>query len=315
MRSRLVAWPIIALALSLVAPAGAQPTAEHDNRKERAQALVTDGYRQAQAGDFLAALERFEAAYELFASPKILLNIGTSLRQLGRNAEAAAAYARYLQDPDADAARREEVAGILADIERGVGKVKLVNRVPGVRFSIDARPLAHVDPDGWAWIEPGSHIAVAETPRRDRTRRFHVGAGERMTLTMSFEEPKIEVETRVRTVERSVNTGQRTAGILLGSTGLSGMVAGAVVALSALRADGQADEHCDTAAGRPELCDAEGVELGIVAKERATAATATLVAGAAVLGLGIGLFVTATGEAPARVEAPSDGGLGIAVRF
>ena len=43
--------------------------------KQKAQELLTEGNRLAGEGDFGAALLKFRTAYELYSSPKLLLNI------------------------------------------------------------------------------------------------------------------------------------------------------------------------------------------------------------------------------------------------
>src|SRR4051812_8099873 len=68
-----------------------------------AKSLVQTGVRLLEAKDYLGALAIFKDAYSRFASVKILLNIGTTYKLLGRDAEAANAYQRYIDSPDADA--------------------------------------------------------------------------------------------------------------------------------------------------------------------------------------------------------------------
>src|SRR5690606_21175199 len=53
------------------------------------------------------------------------LNIGTTLRALGRTAEAANTYQRYLDASDTDATRKPEVARPLAELDRHVGILEI----------------------------------------------------------------------------------------------------------------------------------------------------------------------------------------------
>jgi tetratricopeptide (TPR) repeat protein len=64
-----------------------------------AQALMIEGVKQLQAKSYEQALANFLEAYAKFPSPKILLNIGSTLRDMGRLADAANTYQRYLADP------------------------------------------------------------------------------------------------------------------------------------------------------------------------------------------------------------------------
>lgn len=51
----------------------------------------------------------------------ILLNIGTTQNLLARKAEAGNTYQRYLDAPDADPAKKNDVIAALADIDKAVG--------------------------------------------------------------------------------------------------------------------------------------------------------------------------------------------------
>jgi hypothetical protein len=103
------------------APPSPPPAAEKGDAKQ----LMQTGVRLVQAHDYLGALEVFKSAYERFASAKILLNIGTTLKLLDRPCEAANAYQRYLDAADADPARRGEVVEVLADLDKGCAQLEL----------------------------------------------------------------------------------------------------------------------------------------------------------------------------------------------
>jgi hypothetical protein len=110
----------LALAVALAVPlsAAAQPKAAPPPAdKSDAKALLASGLKLFQAKDYLGALAVFRDAYERFPSPKILLNIGTTLKALGRNAEAANTYQRYVDAPDADAAKKADVQKVLAELD------------------------------------------------------------------------------------------------------------------------------------------------------------------------------------------------------
>jgi hypothetical protein len=102
--------------------AGVDPQAS----KVDAKALLQSGVKLLKQKDYLGALAVFRNAYERFPSVKLLLNIGTTLKLLGRNAEAANAYQRYLDDPAADPVRIAEVADVLATLDRVLGRLQIV---------------------------------------------------------------------------------------------------------------------------------------------------------------------------------------------
>ena len=90
-----------------------------------AKALMQTGVRLLELKDYLGALAIFKDAYARFASAKILLNIGTTLKLLDRKAEAANTYQRYLDSPDADAARKTQVSAELVELDKAVGLVEV----------------------------------------------------------------------------------------------------------------------------------------------------------------------------------------------
>jgi hypothetical protein len=115
---------IVLFALALViAPSLAR--ADGDDDKKDARALMQSGVALLKAKDYLGALAVFKDAYRRYPSAKILLNIGTTLKQLGRDADAANAYQRYLDAPDTDPARKPEVESLLAEYDKTLARLKL----------------------------------------------------------------------------------------------------------------------------------------------------------------------------------------------
>lgn len=103
---------------------------------------MQSGVKLLEAKDYLGALAIFKDAYRRFPSAKILLNIGTTLRLLERNAEAANAYQLYLDSKDTDPARRGEVEQAIGELDRTVGTLTLTITPPGaeVQFADDWLP-------------------------------------------------------------------------------------------------------------------------------------------------------------------------------
>jgi hypothetical protein len=120
--TRFFALSIVLAAAAGVAdaqPAGGAPPspAPVDESKVDAKALLSSGLKLYAAKDYLGALAVFKDAYNRFPSAKILANIGTTLKQLGRNAEAANTYQKYIDAPDIDAAKKSDAAKILAELD------------------------------------------------------------------------------------------------------------------------------------------------------------------------------------------------------
>ena len=59
------------------------PPASQDAQKEKAQALLREGSALYKQADFAGALQKFEAAYAVFPSPKLQFNIGQAKSRAG----------------------------------------------------------------------------------------------------------------------------------------------------------------------------------------------------------------------------------------
>ncbi|MFO0756421.1 MAG: hypothetical protein U0359_08015 [Byssovorax sp.] len=150
---------LIALAVAALwsAPAFADEAAEKEGR-----ALFAQGTQQLAADDLVGALDLFQRAYARFPNPKILLNIGTTQRNLGRNAEAANTYVAYLKDPGADPARKAEVERLLADLDARLGKLKIALSDPAMRARVDGKVVGEPGQAITIRVEPGSHTILGE---------------------------------------------------------------------------------------------------------------------------------------------------------
>jgi hypothetical protein len=148
-----IAWVCMALVAS-AGIAAAQPAQQ--NEKVDAKALMASGVKLLGAKDYLGALAVFKDAYQRFPSAKILLNIGTTLRLLNRNADAANAYQRYLDATDADTAKKPEVERVLAQLDATVGMLEITSEPTGIEVQVgdeEWRPV--LDVKRWR-VAPGN---------------------------------------------------------------------------------------------------------------------------------------------------------------
>lgn len=90
---RLIALLVVVATISFSV---AEPAAAQGSRLDEARTLFDEARAAFEAGDYLAALERFERVYELTGSPELLYNIGVSADRAGQPAKAVDAYERYL---------------------------------------------------------------------------------------------------------------------------------------------------------------------------------------------------------------------------
>jgi hypothetical protein len=290
---------IMALTLAFAPSARADEAAD----KLEAQRLLTLGNAAANDGDYVTALKSFQAAYLRYKSPKILLNIGTTQRQLGRNVEAAVTYEAYVKDPQADPARAKDLERILGEIDAVVSRLRVEVNRPDVTVRLDGRELAGFTSGALLRVEPGEHTIVAEHPGLPpavATVRLHPREEHKVSLLV------VAAEQRTVVVERRVAGPQRTIGVVIGGVGVAGLVAGAAAGVAAVVQNGAARKHCYQAGA---ACDQQGSDLGASARTGATVSTIALAAGGGLLATGVILFFTApskprTGALPAlRVTA------------
>ena len=136
------------------------PAIQVDDPKTRslAQALMVEGVKQLQAKAYDQALANFLDAYAKFPSPKILLNIASTLRDMGRLADAANTYQRYLIDPATGAERVGEVKELLIQLDEQLTILTVRVYPSGSELSIDAGPFIPVGTALVTRVRPGIHL-------------------------------------------------------------------------------------------------------------------------------------------------------------
>ena len=183
-RSNLICSAVI-VACAIAAPARA------DNHKRAAQALVTEGVALLQHKKYDAALDKFRDAYTIFQSPKILLDIGSTLREMGKVADAANTYATYLDDPGADSRRKPEVKKILRDLDKRL-TVMMVDVTPiGAELAVDDGPWIPVAGRMQTRVDPGTHLVrVRHVGLAQQELRVDGHPGEHQDLSISLRAPE-----------------------------------------------------------------------------------------------------------------------------
>ncbi len=185
----------------------AAPAAARADAKQEAQALVTEGVKLLKSKSYDAALAKFQAAYAKFPSPKILLNLGATLRDMGRLADAANTYDRYLTDPDSGADRIVEVKKILAELDQDLVLLTLEVTPAGAFVSIDGGDWAVAASSQVSRVSPGSHLVRARKAGLESTEVTVEGSpGERRTVSVT-----LKVEEKVVSPEVGTGTGTHSA--------------------------------------------------------------------------------------------------------
>ena len=127
------------------------------NTRELAQALLIEGVKRLQIQAYDQALANFLEAYDRFPSPKILLDIASTLRDMGRIADAANSYRRYLADPAPGPARVAEVTALLQKLDAQLAILTVHVSPRGSELSIDAGPFVPVGGSLQLRVRPGTH--------------------------------------------------------------------------------------------------------------------------------------------------------------
>jgi tetratricopeptide (TPR) repeat protein len=120
--------------LSLLAQAGAQTT--DPESKAKAQVLLKDGAQSYRQGAYAEALEKFDQAYAIFPSPKLLINIGQANRELGRVVEAVDAFEKFLsQSTDASPDLIAEAKRSVNELAPKIGKLLIDCNISGAEIT------------------------------------------------------------------------------------------------------------------------------------------------------------------------------------
>jgi hypothetical protein len=157
--------------------------------KALAQALMTEGVKQLLDKQFDQALANFLVAYSKFPSPKILLNVAGTLSDMGRNADAANTYQRYLLDPATGPDRVAEVKQILntLDTELTILTVKVTPR--GSEISIDGGPFIAVGVSLMTRVRAGIHLVRIRKGDASAEQTVNGFEGENKEVNMVLAEP------------------------------------------------------------------------------------------------------------------------------
>lgn len=228
------------------------------------------------------ALEKYRAAYARFPSPKLLLNIGTALRQLGRSVEAAEAYEEYLRAPDADPARSADLRRILGELDAVVGRLRIEVSGPWDAVRLDGKRLDAFQSGQSLRVPPGEHTLIAD--------RAGMPPAVQTVTVAAKQERKVTLRFTPQAPERAPTGAgvQRKLAFAFGGVGLAGLAAGAIAAGVAKALDAAAARRCLS----PSACDQAGVDLGKSAIAGGTAATVAVAVGVGALGTGVVLFFT-----------------------
>lgn len=138
------------------------PALSDEATEKEAKSLVNEGRQKYDEGDYVSALDKFRVAYQKWSDPRILINIGTTLKGLGRNAEAADTYSAYLADPGTDPKRRAEFEKLISDLDAKVGRLRIEVADSAMRVRLDGNIVGEPGQSISKRLEPGLHTVIGE---------------------------------------------------------------------------------------------------------------------------------------------------------
>jgi hypothetical protein len=159
----MVAPSIVLLAL-LAQAVAATPD---PNAKATAQALLNEGSRLYERSDYSGALEKFNAAYAAYPSPKLMFNIGQANRDLGRPVEALLAFENFLSNEiDASPETTADARRSLAELRAKLGRIRIECQTAETVVSIDGKSVGVTPLPEPLWATPGRHQVTASHVHR-----------------------------------------------------------------------------------------------------------------------------------------------------
>jgi Tetratricopeptide repeat len=143
--------------------AQASPSTGDPQAKAQAQTLLGQGTKLYQQGDVADALEKFQAAYAAFPSPKLMFNIGQANRDLSRPVEALEAFEKFLLGAaDASPEMIADARRSVAQLQKKLGRIQVDCESAGAEVSVDGKSVGLVPLPGPIWATPGHHQVTAK---------------------------------------------------------------------------------------------------------------------------------------------------------
>ena len=116
------------------------------------------GVQHYQAGRFAEAIQEFQTAYRLFASPVILFNLAQAYRSDNQLTQSIATFRRYVdENPRITPEQREDVEGLIREIDGSRAVLSFEVEPSGAAVTLDGRALGTAPLPRGVELLPGSH--------------------------------------------------------------------------------------------------------------------------------------------------------------
>lgn len=172
------------LVLAVLAQAGQVGTNAQDRAK--AQGLLAEGASLYGRGDYLGALDKFNAAYTAYPSAKIWFNIGQTYKVLGRPLAAHDAYQKFLDEAStASPEDRADAEASLKQIRSSLGLLTVLCEATGAEITVDGKVVGRAPLPNPVWVTAGRHqVTALPADSCPRVEYADVGSGSSITLTL-----------------------------------------------------------------------------------------------------------------------------------
>jgi hypothetical protein len=207
----MIARPLLTLGLVCCAGlASAQPApnkvpTKEDTSKLNAQQMYDLGNKLFEEKQYDPALAVFNEAYKRFPSPKILLNIGITLNALGRIADAANAFQRFVDAPDAEAKLKPDIVKAIADLDKKVGLLELTANPADAQVQVNDGEFMSPVRRQYRVPEGSVTITAKKEGYRTETRTLSAKAGEKQTVELGLSLLPTKTDTKVIYVDTGLN--------------------------------------------------------------------------------------------------------------
>jgi tetratricopeptide (TPR) repeat protein len=150
--------------------------------REQAHELMRGGISCFAGGDYRCALDRFERAYRLLPSHRLVFNLARALEALGRDCAAAERFEEFLEQ-EASLAEPQMIAAArrrLGTLGKRLARVRVTVDGKGASVTIDGQPLGTTPFRRWrCYTSPGEHrVRVTAPGRKPIVQRISLSLGE-----------------------------------------------------------------------------------------------------------------------------------------
>jgi len=314
----------VALMAALAVPALAPEAFAQAPPRDAAMAetLFADAKKKMTAGDYAGACPELEESYRLDPGGGTLTALALCHEHVGKTASAWAEFIQVVNEAqqagraDREKFARQHVATIEPTLSRlTINVAPETAKIDGVAVRRDKVVVGQA-----AWgvaspVDPGDHVIEASAPGKQlwsaQVKVTRPGESTSVAIPVLVDAPETEPAAAgekappmvaVLPASEPAETppaahsggGQRTAGVVVGITGLAALGVGSYFGAKALSQAADANRACSLT-----LCtNRNAVQTNNDAKSNATAADVILGAGLLAVGVGVALWIAAPGDAP-----------------